>query len=467
MKKFLSMAAAGVFLFSACSNDEDITNGNGSEADLTGQELVLKVANTGDGLTTRASRPLYSSEAAQDIDHLKLVIFKLNDEGNAITECSFIKDYTNWNNTDATDYGTTNNGTVDHGRYASLNLKKETDLSPDGLAVGKYKVYAVGYNTVTSKFTLSAPDNTDITTVTTTPGWTNPNKFNYVTATTASTAEEIFAGEIASIEVVQDGSARNFKVGDNNVLYLHRQVAGAFGYFKNIPAAGPDGTAGKYLRLVSSAKNTQLAMTNFNSDFRATGTGVQYVVNGEASAASDAIFKAGSNAYIVYDIDLTTWFTDTPMDTDGNGVLGADDTWTRPLTGINVATKSVFASNFVIPFARPADGSTLELQLVAADNSTILRTWSIKLAAADPQVGQTAKNKNNADVGSVETATAYSFVRNHLYSIGQKAIANPTNPDTPDPSVPEEPEDLSKGQTLTLRVNDNWELIHKLVVDPE
>ena len=49
MKKYLCMAAAGMFLFSACSNDDDAINGgNGnSSADFTGQELVMKVANGG------------------------------------------------------------------------------------------------------------------------------------------------------------------------------------------------------------------------------------------------------------------------------------------------------------------------------------------------------------------------------------------------------------------------------------
>lgn len=123
MKKYLCMAAAGMFLFSACSNDDDAINGgNGnSSADFTGQELVMKVANGGDGLTTRGGRPLYSSEAAQTIDKVKLAIFKLDEQN--IESCVFAKEFDNWNTT-SSEYGNTTNGSVDHGRFASLNLKK-------------------------------------------------------------------------------------------------------------------------------------------------------------------------------------------------------------------------------------------------------------------------------------------------------------------------------------------------------
>lgn len=57
-----------------------------------------------------------------------------------------------------------------------------------------------------------------------------------------------------------------------------------------------------------------------------------------------------------------------------------------------------------------------------------------------------------------ELANSYSIVRNHLYTVGTKGT-NDYNPDT------DEPQDLSKGQELILKVNDNWELIHKMEVE--
>lgn len=484
MKKYLSMAAAGLFLFSACSNDEEIINGNGSEADLTGQELVLKVASTGDGLTTRASRPLYSSEAAQAIDKVKIAIFSLSEqEGkDVVGKCVYAKEYTNWSKGDGKDYGTGTDGQKDHGKYASLNLKAVIGSGDTkGLDPGSYMVYAVGYNGATAS---------DSSPYTFTPAMAdlkvdyNPTPaFSFVKATTSTKAEEIFAGSIAKITVNDE---RNFDITtggmNSNILYLHRQVAGTFGYFMNIPAAGPDGTAATHLRLVASSKNTELQMTKFNSDFRTTGDKeVQYMVNGVAgttAATADAKFFAttgtDNDAFTVYSIKLSDWFTGTSMDVNGDGVLNGKDagsqspTWKIPegMTGFNAIKGTVFGGEFVIPFLKKDAARTFELQLINDDakgNVTILRRWTVALGKAQSNVANTADNQTieSETVGTLN----YSIVRNHLYTIGRKDIANPTDPT--DPTEPETPEDLSKGQILTIRVNDNWEVLNKLVVEPE
>lgn len=466
MKKSLFVAVAGMLLFSACSTEEPVKGGN-PEGDFQGQELVMKVVNTGDGLTSRAGRPLLSSEAGQSIDKVKLAIFKINAESKAIEKCVFVKEFANWTN-DSQIYGPANDGKNDHGRYASLNLKKEIDGEEKGLDEGSYMVYAVGY---------SSSKEHDPSVYTYEPGlenivenWDAATSFKSVKATTKSDAEEIFAGSIAEIKV---DAKRNFVVAeaghsDNNILYLHRQVAGAFGYFMNIPAAGFDGTAATHLRLVASAKNLTLNMTKFNTDFRTTGTGVKYVVNGEAGnvpATADAKFKGGNNGYVVYNIKITDWFADG--DSNKDGVFGKGDNWAIPSyitdkAKFNAINGSLFAGNFVIPFANQ-NNTTFELQLVNGEGTSakILRTWTINLKAAQTGV---VGLENDTELAN-ETASSYSIVRNHLYTIGRKDVANPTNPT--EPTDPENPEDLSKGQILTLRVNDNWEVINQLEVEPE
>lgn len=462
MKKYLCMAAAGMFLFSACSNDDDAINGGNGNAstDFTGQELVMKVANGGDGLTTKAGRPLYSSEAAQAIDKVKLAIFKLNDQ-KKIESCVYATEFDNWNNTGSESYGgTTVDGSVDHGRFKSLNLKKVINetASNKGLDEGTYKIYAVGYTSGGAYTYL--PTLADIA-----KDWADATTFNYVSATTANKGEEIFAGEIAEITVDTD---RNFTVvegkPDNNVLYLHRQVAGAFGYFKNIPVAGPDGTEATGLRLVASARNKQLNMTAFNSEFRETGDRhVAYVVNGsESENTTNAKFKDNSNAFTVYEITLNDWFKQ--MDENNDGVLNEKDSWSIPasMTEFKARKGTVFGGEFVIPF-KNQNKATFELQLIKGSgaDAKILRSWTVNL-------DKTQTNVEEIDGTEItgESISFYSIVRNHLYSIGEKAIANPTDPENPGPD-PENPEDLSKGQILTLRVNDNWEVIHKLEVEPE
>lgn len=39
------------------------------------QQIVLQVASSGDGLSTRAGRPLYSSQALQTIQNVCIVIY--------------------------------------------------------------------------------------------------------------------------------------------------------------------------------------------------------------------------------------------------------------------------------------------------------------------------------------------------------------------------------------------------------
>ena len=57
---------------------------------------------------------------------------------------------------------------------------------------------------------------------------------------------------------------------------------------------------------------------------------------------------------------------------------------------------------------------------------------------------------------------------NHLYGVGAKASNDPTDggedPDDPTPDE-EDPEDLNTKQDLMLQVCDNWELIHKMVIE--
>ena len=172
---------------------------------------------------------------------------------------------------------------------------------------------------------------------------------------------------------------------------------------------------------------------------------------------------------MLYSIDLSKWFPNG--DENNDGVLNAQDThWKRP---DNVKTQvvkgSVFGSNFVIPFALTHDKSTMELQLLDADND-IIKSWTVSIPTAD--VNDDATNGNVAD----ETASIFNVVRNHMYNLGVKTStgttttpdpSNPTpepNPDpTPDPKPGiDEPEDLSKSQNLILKVNDNWEFIHKM-----
>lgn len=447
MKKGMFFAlAASSLLFSACSSDDAVVSTEGQNEAV--QQIVLQVASSGDGLTTRAGRPLYSSEALQTIQHVRVLIY--NTTTNAI-----VKD----EQLDWTKSATYNN----HGRQLTLNYKGDKRLE-----AGSYKVMAVGYS-----------DKSDYTydlDVTSTDALTG--KYSDITATlkAGKVAEEVFAGD-AALTIGDDKKITNLTQGEEDGLdvTLHRQVAGSFGYFSNIPAR-VNGKDAKTLRLVVRGKNDKLTFNHFNSSFTTTGNTIQYYVNGSTSTtgaplATDAKFYNKEDGYVLYSIDLNEWFKNG--DTNHDGVLTNDDGWTHPTNVRTTIVKgSVFGSSFVIPFNYAEGKNTMELQLLDAENN-IIKTWTVSIPESD-------LNKVAANGVTDASPSIFNVVRNHMYNLGVKTSngtttpPDPSNPDPkpdPDPDKPkpgtDQPEDLSKSQNLILKVNDNWEVIHKMELGDE
>lgn len=447
MKKsmFLALAASSL-LFSACSSDDAVVSTEGQNEAV--QQIVLQVASSGDGLTTRAGRPLYSSQALQTIQNVCVVIY--TDDATKTIVKKVKKDWTKSSTYD------------NHGRQLTLTFK-----GADRLEKGNYKVMAVGYST-NSDYNYSL----DVTSETALTG-----SYSDLTATLKEgkkDAEEVFAGD-ADLKIGTDQKITNLTSGEEDGLdvTLHRQVAGSFGYFCNIPAK-VGGKAAATLRLVVRDKNDKLTFNNFNSSFTAagaTGSTIKYCVNGSKSTTaptSDAQFNNGDKGYVLYSINLNTWFPDG--DKNNDGLLNAEDTWTHPTSvKTQVVKGSVFGSNFIIPFNYAEGKNTMELQLLDAENN-IIKTWTVSIPTSD-------LNSNKANGATDATAYIFNVVRNHMYNLGVKTSngtttdPNPSHPTPdPDPDKPkpdpgkDEPEDLTKSQNLILKVNDNWEAIHKLVL---
>ena len=447
MKKGMFFAlAASSLLFSACSSDDAVVSTEGQNEAV--QQIVLQVASSGDGLTTRAGRPLYSSQALQTIQNVRVLIYK-TDNTKAIVKDAKL----NWKESSKYD---------NHGRQLTLTFK-----GADRLEAGSYKVMAVGYS-----------DNSDYTYALDVTGASLTGKtYSDITATLKANAaaEEVFAGD-AALTIGDDKKITNLTSGEEDGLdvTLHRQVAGSFGYFCNIPAKVGGKTA-KTLRLVVRDKNDMLTFNNFNSSFTAagaTGSTIKYCVNGSTSTgvalATTDKFSNGDKGYVLYSIDLDTWFPGG--DNNHDGLLNADDTnWDHPAdVKTQVVKGSVFGSNFVIPFNYAEGKNTMELQLLDAENN-IIKTWTVSIPESDV-------NKVAANGATDASASIFNVVRNHMYNLGVKTSTgtttppDPSNPD-PDPNKPDpdkpkpgtdQPEDLTKSQNLILKVNDNWEAIHQM-----
>lgn len=426
MKKsyLFSALAAGMVMLSACSNDSDLANGGSVETTEVAQQIVLQVANSGDGMQTRAGRPLYSSEAKQSIENVKVIICNKADN-----KVAYVKLIDDWK--DASKAYNTNG----HGREMLLTLD-------DKLGEGSYVAYAFAYHNgsdykeIDSKIAGVAKEATF-----------TPN--TVLELNDGVKGEEIFAGSV-DFDVTKG-------VGFKRPIVLNRQVAGTFGYFEAIPYV----EGATKLQLVASTRNQSLILGQFhNTDLTQNGTSNNpyFVVNGANKAADK----------VIYEIDLKKWFKNI-KDDNKDGLIDTDnDNWKNPYAGnANFKTGSVFGGTFLVPFAKTSD-ATFVLKLVKGDG-TDAQTWTIKLPADDKQVAEhdlfswTGTSFPTTAVKNTDNNTVYNIVRNHLYGIGTKTkdgeVVTPGNPN------PDTPEPLKKKQELTLRVNDNWDIIHSLEIE--
>ena len=428
---------AGLMSLAACSNDEGVVaDNNGAE-----QQFTITLASSGDRATRAAAdRALESEAAGQSIEKVRLVV-RSQDEGTDKNKVVYIKTLENWNGT-ATDYDT--NG---HGKKLTFTIPKA-----DKLGAGDYVVTAVGYND--GNYDLSLPNKGDVVA-------------KNITATTSAGAEakEVFAGE-------QKFTVTAPKPDDSNQIQnvdvtLHRQVAGAYGYFTSIPAKIGE-TEVASIRMVSRSKNTVLTFGSFNSSFTTTDANVMYMVNGSVPAGKTAKFLNGDEANVLFSAKIADWFPGG--DKNNDGVYDNKDTnWTQHYTG-SYLKGSVFASNFIVPFSATQGKSTLELQLLDATGN-VLYAWPVKLDASNAQVGKKGETASADLFGAgtamsfAETADVFSLFRNHIYSIGiHKQGTSTTDPETPVPGT-DQPTDLSKIQNVVIRVNDNWEALHHMSID--
>ncbi len=523
------LLTAAVATLASCSSDETV-----SSVPENTQVITLAVASAGDNfVATRAKRPLYSSEAKQDIKTVKVVIYKLADglPDGVTTNEALVEKVKNGDYNTAM-YGSSktivaqkvfdpwmtngvsssySNATDGSGRLASWTLAATDQITEEGV----YMAYAVGYNEneyAELKSDASFPSLTKTA---------DTNTFTFPLSIAQNTAEdggvpkvyEVFAGSapflVKKKAVTEGGSSTEYSYEFNVSLTLHRQVAGTIGYFTNIPVKGNVDHAdavGAKLRLVASNRSDNAVFAYFNSEYTGTvdtnndgipasgdDTKVKYVVNGYDNTGTtkspDAKFynSTANDAYIVYEVKLSDWFkgtsgttsvggTTVAIDTNGDGLLNASDAtsdgdWVNPLDNTNTTPKvkkgTVLAGSFLFPFATDGTTPTFQLQMLAEDG-TIIRFWNIRLqtssTSSDSQIGKTAtkvdKDGKTEENSVKDTFVNYSVLRNHLYSIGARNKGDDGgDDDTDDKAQP------LNNETLILRVNDNWEMIHQMDID--
>lgn len=519
----------------ACSSTDDIINGGADNPQTAQGEQVITigVAGSGSGFTSRAgsqaARNLRSAISAQRINIVKIVIVKVNKKAGITGKDNYITSYepAEAGATQFTCYATT---TIDDWMATSTdagsgNRKQEWKIGKNVLAEGDYIAYAVGSqatNTTTeigTFNTIEAKDDANTGLITDQfPCTPERARTGYTLGTSSITyPEEIFAG-MTKFHVGKTGDV-------SATLNLHRQVAGALGYFKNIPRYGDEDAKaanngqeieGTYLRLVASNASNGMLCGAFNTDFNTTNNNVKYVMNGynrttanastptaftKPTADNNVTFRDGTGAFVVYEANIRNWFngTDHNGDTNNDGVYNESDitkdqqgnitagwqNWFKDgidagkRENVTVQPGTILAGEFAFPFELDASHATLELQLLASDG-TIIRNWSVVLPDNDTnstQIGKSADIVNYDHTNGLysfttattaESKTKFSFLRNHIYCLGKRMKTTydpdgPTPGPDPDPD-PDEPIDLTKASILVM-VHGAWEEIHQMELD--
>lgn len=541
----LGMTLMASLAFYSCTKEIVIVQEGGEGGIETptaqdGQVLTLQVANSGDGLTTRAGRPLLSSQAKQDIN--TIVLYVVDGNNKVVLKKTIGPD--EWAN--ALDYSNTSA----HGKQLQITFRKSDNQALIGTLEGTaYTIYAVGYKSGSNYKVADADFGVSGTPSTTTNDGSGATltATNFATTLAANTtaADEIFAGKVAVKVVAKDATTSYIIASDGNAdtkvvpaLVLNRQVAGVTGYFTNLPAKIGTQIPAK-IRLVASNKSNKVHFTSMVSGETdgTTTAAATNVVNGSASsltAENLPYWNSSKKGYKVYEIELSEFFpqmndSDSPktfdqLDLDGDSFVGYKDAqawvyngkdnipedftnWSQDIQGgqsvgstgkttqklstfwknpnektQTLVAGSVFAGEFIIPFLQSTDANTFELQLLDKDGN-ILKNWNIQV---DKKVEKTDGSLATGITGSWSpdaSTFVYNVYRNHLYSLGLKTT-NIEGGEDPDPDKPvdpkpnpdpdgggenpdpeDQPEDLSKGQDLLLNVNDNWEIIHNMVID--
>ena len=315
-KNLLFAAAAGIMLFSACSNDEDVIIDGANDVHVSG-EITLALNAGGSGAETRSARPVYSSEAYSEVTDVELKLFKKNGENwEAATGVTtdLAKEgwaISNWETQSAVSPGTTDNVTTKTVKLKNLDKNAE------------YKLVAYGYNKELK----------------TTLDWTAA--LAKATPNAGENVEEIFAGE-EEFSTNDEG-----KISTTPVLVeMRREVAGVLGYFKNIPEKVGKTTV-KSVRVYASSSNT--------------------AYNIPSLSLQNQCGTAGTERVTVLNLAIPT---------EGVTVVKGIYNWAgKDETNLKTEANSLLGGCFLVPFAKVEGKATFTIALCDADGND-LKTWT-------------------------------------------------------------------------------------------
>lgn len=486
-----------VSALAACTSETPNPADGGNAAENV-QKLVINLSDGGDRLTTRAGRPLHSSEPGQWVQHVTLYV--TNEQGIVLQK--EIDEHV-WAN--AVDYS--------NGKQLEIAFRaSEGEQLPEGT----YTVYAVAFSNPTDYSISPAPkaetkinaisgDRIDESKVCKEVDFTKD--FAAVLNSGKTDAEEIFAGKATVVSTTDaddkpclTANETDGKVPANDaVITLNRQVAGTIGYFTNIPAKVGDAVPTR-IRLVAANRSDKVWFTNMITGETETTTDkkdVSWVINGSQSATlpKNAYYYSSDqtayDAYEIYSIDLSQWFkfdetdgrtTFADCDLNNDGYVGKEDAdkyietyhpdsddlsgfWKNPNSTTEhpqrLVPGSVFAGRFLIPFSLVSGKETFELQLLGNETGKpeqILKSWRVKVSADGKHDVTDVEVPTGVIVPAADQDYMYNIYRNHMYSIGTKTSDETIKGDAP--------AELNRAQDLVITVNSQWQIVHGMELEP-
>lgn len=468
-RQFLgALLFAGTLAFTACQNETIIyvdENGNPIEnVELKEGEGLLKINLSNTSENSRAVRPVGSSAAANNVNVVKIYVFKEN-QGTYKFDTSV--DVSTEESTDGiiviSDFTAKDEHPNPTGNWEDHTDQTKT-IKLTGLAKNsKYKFVAVGYNVGSGN--TNPYGEPSLTKETTTLEYFTTNAL--ASGKTDYDIEELFAGVSAENATQTDKAAFNTPAS----VTLTRQVAGMLGYFHNVPTK-IDGSVVKYVRVYANDEYTQFKwpaqLLGDNSPF-----------NGVTKATAGSSNGEGSNKYLLMEFDMskiaTNWNEGAPSDdaytfydcsttglskddtsdaNKGSGKAPLAENYKAP-AGLKLVQNSIFGGRYIIPYAAHVNTQTLTVELQDTD-SKALKT--LKVVIEDSKVPNSASKY------------AYDIRCNNFYSIGKKLYTDNTGGD-PDPGTdpenpdPDKPIDLSANTNIVVIINDAWEVLHNMDVE--
>ena len=485
-RQFLgALLFAGTLAFTACQNETIIyvdENGNPIEnVELKEGEGLLKINLSNTSADSRAARPVGSSAAANNVNVVKIYVFKGTNTASGNEDYKFdasIGVTTADNVSAASGIITISNFTSNDGEHKVTedSWANHTDqtktIKLTGLAKdSKYKFVAVGYNVANPESSTTNPyGEPSLTKESTTLEYFTTNVL--ASGKTDYDIEELFAGVSAENATQADKAAFSTPAS----VTLTRQVAGMLGYFDNVPTK-INSSVVKYVRVYANDEYTQfkwpaqlLTDDDFNGDTKQTTVGSG---NGESTTGTNGKFllmefdmsKIATNwnedsptddTYTFYDCSLTGLSKDDTSETDkGSGSKAPLAEGYKAPAGLKLVANSIFGGRYIIPYAGHVNSQTLTVELQDASGNA-LKTLNV---TTDQTNSSVSDYKNQYDIRC-----------NNFYSIGKKLYTDNTggdpdpdpNPENPDP---DEPIDLSSNTNIVVIINDAWEVLHNMGVE--